>query len=74
MTLPTYYTVAEVAEAYKVTPWWVKKQVRLGLVTPVRLSGADNAEMRFTAADLEQLERLLRPAPTPAPTRRKRRT
>jgi hypothetical protein len=72
--LPATYTVAEIAEALKVSPWWVKKQVKAGLVTPIRLSTAKNAPMRFTEADYQQLLAALTPGVVaPAPTQQKAR-
>jgi len=74
MPLATTYTVAEIAEALKASPWWVKKQVKLGLVTPIRLSTARNSPMRFTEADYQQLLRALTPAVVaPAPAQKARR-
>ena len=72
MPLPTAYTVTEVAEALKVSAWWVKKQVRLGVVSPMRLSKATNGEMRFTEGDVQQLVRALTPAPAEPKARRRR--
>jgi hypothetical protein len=74
MPLATTYTTAEIAEALKVSPWWVKKQVKAGLVSPIRLSTAKNAPMRFTEADYQQLLRALTPtAVAPAPAQKTRR-
>jgi len=73
--LPTLYTTAEVAEAFKVTPTAIRRLVDAGKVTPIRLSDSDRSPMRFTDEDVEQLKRALRPAPaaTATPRRRRRR-
>ena len=69
MSLATTYTTTQVAEMLQVTEWWVRRQVQLDRVRPLRLGG-DNSPMRFTDADVERLLASMRP---PAPMVRKRR-
>jgi hypothetical protein len=73
MPLPTTYTTAEVAESLKASVWWIKKQVKLGRVTPIRMSDAPNAEMRFTEEHVDQLVRALTPEPVATERRRRKR-
>lgn len=75
MTLPTFYTTEEVAEALRVTPTAVRRMVGDGVVNPMRLSKGDRSPMRWTEADVEKLRRALTPAapPQPAPRRGRRR-
>lgn len=62
------HTVAEVAGALKCSNWFVREQVKKGVVTPLRVG----RHMRFTDDDVAQLTTALRPA-SPAPTRKRRR-
>jgi excisionase family DNA binding protein len=62
-SLPTFYSVTEVAELLKVSIYAVYKLVAAGKVTPLRTP--DTAELRFTAADVVQLLRALTPPPVP---------
>lgn len=74
MPLPTTYTTTEVATAYKLSVWTIRRFVKARKVSPMRLSESPTAELRWTDEDLRQLERALRPAEPVAPQRRKRRT
>lgn len=71
--LPEYYTTAEVAEAYKTSVWTIRRKVRAGKVNPLRLSDSPTAELRWTDADLKQLEKALRPEAPVVPSQRRRR-
>lgn len=72
MTLPTTYTAQEVADSLRASAYWVRKQVRQGVVQPMRVG----RDYRFTDADVAQLYAALRPPPPPPvqQRRRKRRT
>lgn len=70
--LPTTYTTRELAESLKCSVETVRDLVKQGYVRPLRLSSSKFAEMRFTEADVEALQRAMRP-PKPPPKRRRKR-
>jgi hypothetical protein len=70
--LEKHYTTDEIAEAFSVTPYTVGRWVKRGLAKPTRLGSHDNAPMRWTQADYDQLRTALAP-PEIAPPRRRRR-
>ncbi len=71
--LPVTYKTSEVAAAYRTTVWTLRRLVKAGKVSPLRLSDSPTAEMRWTEQDLRDLEQALRPPAVPAPQRRRRR-
>jgi len=84
IALEQTYTTAEVAEALKVSAWWVREQtkpirdengrtVRPPLVSPLRIGSGASAPMRFTPRDVEQLTEALRPTPPVVPLSGRRR-
>lgn len=73
MSIVTVYTTDEVAASLKVQPDWLREQVKAGRVSPLRLTSARNAPMRWTDADVARLVDSMRPV-KPEPRRRKRRT
>lgn len=76
MPLPTTYTVAEVAKAFQVHDWTIRELVKAGKVKPMRLSDSPTSPMRFTDADVKDLEKALRssnPMAAQTTTRRRRR-
>lgn len=62
MSLPTTYTVAQVASAFQVAEWTVRELVKSGKVKPMRLSAGPRSPMRFTDDDVQDLEKALRSA------------
>jgi excisionase family DNA binding protein len=60
MNLPKTYTTEEVAEALGVSKLWVRRRVRRGVVTPLRLSDS-RSPMRFTQEHVDQLLATLKP-------------
>lgn len=74
MSLPKTYTTAQVAAAFQVSVWTVRRLVKTEKVRPMRLSDSPTAELRWTDSDVRQLENALRPAePVAAPPGRRRR-
>jgi len=71
MSLPETYTVAQVAQAMQCSEWFVREQVKKGIVRPIRLgSNGQRAPMRFTDEHIETMLRAMTPT---APTPRRRR-
>lgn len=71
--LETYYTTEQVAEALGVKADWIREILkRPGAPSPVRLSDTKYARMRWSKADVDALDKFLRPAEVPAPRRRRR--
>lgn len=66
------YTTAEVAEAFSVSPDYLRDLVKAGKVTPLRTSAARNAAMRFTSEHLDQIRAAMTP-PRPVERTRRRR-
>lgn len=62
MSLPTTYTVAQVAAAFQITSDAVYDLVKAEKVKPMRLSSAPRSPMRFTDDDVKDLEKALRSA------------
>lgn len=75
--LPVTYTVAEVAKAFQVHEWTIRELVKAEKVRPMRLSSSERSPMRFTDADVKDLEKALRNtnpvAAAQTTTRRRRR-
>lgn len=74
--LPVTYTRDQVAEALQIKPRTVSDLVAAGKVRPMRLSDSGNSPMRFTDADVKDLEKALRstnPVAAAQTTRRSRR-
>lgn len=67
------FTTAEVAAELKVNAYWIRREVRRGRVTPMRLGDSKYAEMRFTDTHVKQLYDSLQPLSPAAKTRRGRR-
>lgn len=70
--LPTTYTVEQVAESLGVTAWWVRRQIKAGVVNPLRVGDHPSSPIRFTQADVDHLIESMRPAVV-EPTRKRRR-
>lgn len=74
MTLPTFYTTKEVADALRISEHALTNMVAAGVVNPMRLSTAKRSPFRWTTADVEALRRALTPAKAPeVPTKASRR-
>lgn len=73
-TLSRTMTAQQVADLFDVSTWFVREQVRRGRVTCLRVGEAFNAPMRFEPEHVEQLRRLMSPAPRAERRRRRRRT
>lgn len=72
--LPTTYTTAEVAEAFKVSSEYIYDLVTAGKVRPLRTSTSSRAQMRFTDEHVKQVEKAMTPVlPLEAAPRRRRR-
>lgn len=72
MTLPTTFTVDEVAASLRISTRTVRNLIKRGACSPIRIGDGDKAPYRFTQADYEALESALRPAAA-VPDRKRRR-
>lgn len=76
VTLPTFYTTKEVADALKISEHALTNMVADGIVNPMRLSAKKRSPFRWTPEDVQVLRRALTPVVVPTatkPPRRRRR-
>ncbi len=77
--LPTTYTTTEVAEAFKVSTYYLLAMVRAGKVQPARTSASPRGHYRFFDEHIEQLKTAMQemapmvPSASTLPPRRRRR-
>ena len=70
--LERYYTTEDVAAMLGVKADWIREILkRPGAPSPIRLSDTKYARMRWSRADIDALDKFLRPE-APAPRRRRR--
>jgi len=67
--LPVFYSNDQVAEAWNVSVWTVRRWVRAGKATPARLP---SGKYRWDDRNLRQLEAAFQPPPTAAAQRRRK--
>ena len=74
MTLEPTYSPEEVGESLGCSAAWVRKQVRSGVINPMRVGDHKQARIRLTAEDVEKLKvSMRRPEPVLRVRRRRRR-
>jgi hypothetical protein len=72
MTLPEFFTTAEVADSFGCSQRFLLDKVKAKVVLPMRLGDRRNAPLRWTADDVAALRRALTPAKRPARERKGR--